>query len=169
VSLRLVCVDDAEFIVRLRSDESKGKYLSASDNYLAAQRAWITEYKERELAGSEYYFVIQGVDGECLGVVRLYDFQGDSFCWGSWIMKPGAPSYAAIESALTVYEIAFGELHFKQSHFDVRKKNEKVVGFHKRFGAEVVNEDADNWYFVITEENYASAKLRYSKFWMRGV
>lgn len=164
VSLRLATVGDAEFIAELRSDESKSRFLSQGDYSVDAQRIWIEEYKARELAGTEYYYVIQGKEMERFGVVRLYDFQGDSFCWGSWIIKSGAPSYIAIESALSVYEIAFNELGFRQAHFDVRKKNEKVVSFHKRFGAQETKEDSENWYFKISKENYKKTRDRYSKF-----
>ena len=136
--LRLAEPDDAAFILELRLDASKSKYLSPVPNDLAAQRQWLIDYKYREQAGAEYYFVIESLAQEPLGVVRLYDFQGESFCWGSWILKPSAPALAAIESALAVYETAFGTLGFTRSHFHVRKGNDKVRDFHLRFGAHIV-------------------------------
>ncbi|MGQ7116015.1 hypothetical protein ACUOFC_65445, partial [Escherichia sp. TWPC-MK] len=49
-----------------------------------------------------------------------------------------------MESALLVYHFAFVELGFEQSHFDVRKNNEKVIEFHKKMGAiEVSNNELD--------------------------
>lgn len=66
----------------------------------------------------------------------------DSFCWGSWIIKDSSPSYVAIESALCIYEFAFNTLGFRQSHFDVRKNNVKVVAFHQRCKARIVREDS---------------------------
>jgi len=117
---KLVSLNDAEFILSLRLDENKNKHLSSVANNLNAQKEWIESYKKREENNLEYYYIIV-IGEEKLGTVRLYDFKGDSFSWGSWILKKGVPPYAAIESALLVYEIAFYKLGFKCSHFDVRK------------------------------------------------
>ena len=163
ISFRLVSLNDAEFILSLRVDESKNKHLSSVENDLNAQKEWIESYKKREKNNLEYYYIIV-IGKEKLGAVRLYDFKGDSFSWGSWILKKGAPPYAAIESALLVYEIAFYKLGFKRSHFDVRKGNKKVVDFHSRFGGNIVSEDELNYYFNITKETYENTKKRYKKF-----
>lgn len=88
--------------------------------------------------------------------MRVYDLQPDSFCWGSWLIKDNAPTTTAIESALLLY--GFGELSYKKAHFDVRKGNERVIAFHKRFGAQVVNEDELNLYFNYPLENYLKIK-----------
>lgn len=164
VRLRLAVEADAEFILSLRQDATRNRHLSSVDDDVDRQRAWLRDYKLREREGREYYFLILGEDDEPLGTVRLYDFQGDSFCWGSWILKQGAPAFAAIESALMVYEIAFGRLPFSRSHFDVRKANRKVVDFHLRFGARVVGEDALNYYFSYDRETYLATKARYGRF-----
>ncbi len=99
-----------------------------------------------------------------LGLVRVYDLKKDSFCWGSWLIKNGAPKSTAIESSLQIYEFGFGELGFQQSHFDVRKENQKVVVFHERFGAVRVNEDELNYYFIFKESTYQNTKRKYKKF-----
>ena len=82
-----------------------------------------------------------------IGTIRLYDPQGDSFCWGSWILAQGSPASAAMESALMVYAYAVDYLGFTAAHFDVRRGNERVWRFHERFGAVRVRETAlDYWY-----------------------
>lgn len=164
ISFHLVDIHDAEFILKLRSDKQKNRHLSSAQCSIEAQKNWIIEYKKREHIKQEYYYIISNLDAEDLGVVRLYDFKKDSFCWGSWILKSGAASYAAIESALLVYEIAFNQLGFLQSHFDVRKENTKVVKFHQRFGASIIKEDPLNYYFVIEKSTYNLAKSKYKKF-----
>jgi RimJ/RimL family protein N-acetyltransferase len=164
LQLRLAQVSDAEFILSLRLDASKNQYLSAVTNDLQAQRDWLAKYKVREQARQEYYFIIESHALEPLGVVRLYDFQGDSFCWGSWILKPGAPALAAIESALAVYETAFYALGFQRSHFEVRKGNSKVMDFHLRFGAVVVHEDDLEHHFCFEKLTYERTRLRYQRF-----
>lgn len=163
INLRLVEVSDAKFIYDMRQD-SKSKYLSVVNSGVESQVKWIKEYKKREFKGNEYYFVIESKEKESLGLVRLYDFRDDSFCWGSWIIKDNAPSSCAIESVLSVYDFAFYELGFKRSHFDVRKNNDKVIAFHKRFGAIIIGEDNENYYFNFTLQEYNETRKKYIKF-----
>lgn len=164
INLRTVEIEDARFIYDMRQNLIKTKYLSKIDSSVKQQENWINNYKAREEKKEEFYFVIESKGNERLGLVRMYDFQEDSFCWGSWLIKDGAPKTTAIESALQVYEFGFYELNFKQSHFDVRKGNEKVISFHKRFGANVVSEDDMNYYFRFTEERYRATKEKYKRF-----
>lgn len=164
ISFRLANPSDAKFILNLRMDAKKNLYLSRVSNDLDAQRGWLENYKLREQRKEEFYFIIQGNELRDLGVVRIYDFRGDSFCWGSWILCDDAPSYAAIESALLVYEIAFYDLGFQRSHFDVRKKNLRVLDFHQRFGAIITDEDEENYYLTISKDTYETTRQRYRKF-----
>lgn len=65
---------------------------------------------------------------------------------------------------MCVYDFAFYELGFAQSHFDVRKDNLKAVAFHKRFGAIIINEDDEDYYFKFTLEDYVKMRKKYAKF-----
>jgi len=163
ITFRLIEIKDAEFILSLRLNPKKNKFLSPVKNNIKNQERWIEAYKEREKEKQEYYYIIMN-EGEQLGVVRLYDFQRDSFSWGSWLLKEGAPAYGAIESALLVYEIGFFKLRFKSSHFDVIKHNEKVIKFHIKFGASVVHKDNEKYYFNIDKNTYSEIKVKYRKF-----
>lgn len=163
INLRLVEVSDAKFIYDMRQG-FKSQYLSVINSDIEVQIKWIKEYKKREFKGSEYYFVIESKNNESLGLVRLYDFRDDSFCWGSWIIKDGAPPNCAIESVLCVYDFAFYKLGFKRSHFDVRKNNDKVIAFHKKFGAIIIGEDDENYYFNFALEDYVKTRKKYAKF-----
>jgi RimJ/RimL family protein N-acetyltransferase len=164
INLVSVTPDDAEFILSLRLDVNRGRYLSKIENDLQAQREWINSYLTRERRGEEYYFVITEKSGERLGTVRVYDFKGDSFSWGSWVMRPGNPSYAAIESALCVYEFAFVALGFARCHFEVRKENQKVIAFHTRFGAAIVGEDDLHYNFELSRIDYLATRKKYVKY-----
>lgn len=97
-------------------------------------------------------------------MVRLYDAQDNSFCWGSWILKEGSPSYAAIEPALIVYSYAIGYLGFEQAHFEVRKENTHVWQFHERFGAELVNETEQDRFYILHKQEILKSQQRYKKF-----
>lgn len=164
LSFRFARPADAEFILSLRTDSKKNQHLSATGSDVEAQRRWLDAYIERERTGTEYYFVIGTLGGEPCGVVRLYDFRGNSFCWGSWILADNAPRKAAIESALLVYEFAFGQKGFEQSHFDVRLGNEKALAFHDRFGATRTTTDDLNQYFVYPKARYVADRPKYVPF-----
>lgn len=160
INLRDVEVSDAEFILTLRLDAELNQYLSATVADTEKQREWIRSYKKRE---QEWYFIIENKQHEPVGSVRIYDVQGDSFCWGSWIVIKSARAYASVESAMLLYDYAFFTLGFAKSHFDVRKENNKVVAFHQRFGAEIVSEDAENYYFNFTRNAYEKTREKYSR------
>jgi RimJ/RimL family protein N-acetyltransferase len=164
INLRSVSLEDAQFILDLRLDEHLSRHISSVEDNLHHQVAWIQKYLEREQFKQEYYFIIQSKGADRYGTVRLYDFRGPSFCWGSWILKKESPSSAAIESALLLYEFAFNTLGFDRSHFDVRKENAKVVAFHTRFGAKIIREDELNYYFHFTRAEYEKTRLRYTKY-----
>jgi len=167
IIMKLVEIDeDADFIFRLRKD--KGKFLSKSTSW-NEHINFLRHYKEKEKKGEEYYFVIlHKLTKEKLGVVRMYDFRTidkrKSFCWGSWIIKDNAPKFTAIESALQIYNFGFYELGFEMSHFDVRKENVKVVNFHRRFGAKIVKEDNENYYFHFLKRDFENIKKKYKKY-----
>jgi len=64
---------DAEFILKLRTDPVKGKYLSATAADIDLQSAWLEKYKADD---SQVYFIIEDQNGERYGTVRLYDVKG---------------------------------------------------------------------------------------------
>lgn len=164
INLRTLEALDAEFIFKLRSDKDKTRFISQISGTVLDQKKWISDYKVRELNKEEFYFLIESKDSMRLGTLRLYDFKKNSFCWGSWIVLEGSPNYTAIESALLLYEFGFNRLNFLESHFDVRKKNTKVVKFHKRFGATIISEDDLDYFFRYKKEDYERIKEKYKRY-----
>ena len=164
INLRLAEVTDATFIFELRKNSTKTKYLSQVNGDIANQEQWLREYKKREVEKIEYYFIIESKGNVSLGLVRIYDLQKDSFSWGSWLIKEDAPKSTAIESALQVYEFGFYFLGFKNVHFEVRKGNEKVIAFHKRFGAKTVSENDIEYFFTFSRNDYEVTKEKYKRY-----
>ena len=164
LNLRTVAIEDAEFIYNMRQNQNKTKYLSKVTGTVESQKEWIKNYKQREEEKKEFYFVIESKDKRKLGLVRMYDFQDNSFCWGSWLIKEDAPKSTAIESALQIYEFGFYSLGFEKSHFDVRKENDKVIAFHQRFGAKIVDEDELDYFFNFEKRDYEIIKEKYKRY-----
>ncbi len=158
IRLRLIDIKDAEFVLGLRLDGRYNQFLSVVKPDLIAQRQWILEYKNEELAGRQYYFIIERIDGIPCGTVRIYDIRDDSFCWGSWILNENKTRYSAVESAFLVYDFGFDKLGFNKAHFEVVKQNKRVVSFHKKMGAFEVGEDETNIYFEITRQSVQAIK-----------
>lgn len=162
--LRLACELDAEFLLKLRLDSSRNQNISATSDDLGAQVAWMRGYAERYAAGREAYFIIE-VAGEPQGCLRLYDYlpERNSFCWGSWVIKPGAPAQTAHQSAIITYDLAFGALGFTRAHFDVRQANSSVWKFHEKMGARLVREDSLNRHYEYELQEYRLARIRLTK------
>ncbi|MDR0822454.1 MAG: GNAT family N-acetyltransferase [Endomicrobium sp.] len=161
INLRDVKVSDAEFILALRTNEDKNKFLHKTDNDLNKQIDYINAYKEKI---NEWYFLIETKDKKQIGTIRIYDVIGDDFCWGSWLITNEALITAALESALLIYEYAFYTLGFNRVHFDVRKGNEKVAAFHKSFGAKIMKESDTDYFFTYSKEDYEFIRPKYCKF-----
>jgi len=164
INMRTVEMEDAPFVYTMRQVASKTRYLSKVIGTVDDQKAWIKSYKQREEQRKEFYFVVASKENEKLGLVRMYDFKDDSFCWGSWLIKEHAPKSTAIESALQIYEFGFYGLGFEKSHFDVRKGNDKVIAFHQRFGAKVVSEDELDYFFNFEKSDYEITKEKYKRY-----
>ena len=160
LSFRNADVADAAFILSLRTDSEKSRYLSAVSAECADQQAWLVRYAQ---ADDQAYFIIE-FQGEPIGTVRLYDPQGDSFCWGSWVLANTRPSQAAMESALMVYAYAVDHLGFKAAHFDVRKGNQRVWQFHERFGAERTVATELDYFYQLDGDAIAASRQRYQRF-----
>ena len=164
INMRTVEIDDAEFVYTMRQDQNKTKYLSKVSGTIQNQKEWIAQYKKREADKKEFYFFIEAKNAEKLGLVRIYDLKDKYFCWGSWLIKEDAPKFTAIESALQIYEFGFYTLGFERSHFDVRKGNDRVIAFHQRFGAKIINEDELNYFFNFEKSDYEMIKQKYGKY-----
>ena len=164
INMRTVEIEDAEFIYKMRQRTDKIKYLSKVNGTINNQKEWIKDYKIRENKKEEFYFILESKKNEKLGLVRMYDFKDDSFCWGSWIIKKNAPKTTAIESALQIYEFGFYNLGFEKSHFDVRKGNDKVIAFHQRFRAKIIDENELDYFFDYREKDYRIIREKYGRY-----
>ena len=164
ISLKLVSIDDAKFIIDIRSDKNLSKYLSPTTQNLYDQKKWIEEYKKREHNKKEFYFIIKIKNNISLGTIRIYNIFDDIFTWGSWILIKDSPNYAALESALTLYSFAFDKMKFIKSTFDVKKENIKVIKIHEKLGAKITNEDNENVYFEFNLQDFEYIKKKFIKF-----
>ncbi len=150
-NIREVEIGDAEFILSLRCDEKKSRFLHKTEYNIEAQQNYI---KSKKGLSTEWYFIIEDKNNIPIGTYRIYDLKEDSFCIGSWLMVDGATPEQTLEGEYLVKMFAFQQTGFQKFHFDVRKDNKKVLRFHKMFGAKQTGETDLDYLFKCTKEDY---------------
>ncbi|MEN9814554.1 MAG: hypothetical protein RLZZ412_536, partial [Verrucomicrobiota bacterium] len=88
----------------------------------------------------------------------------DAYCWGSWIIRPGAPAATSLRSLILAYDLAFGPLGFAKARFNVRQANVSVWKFHEKTGAQVVRSDALDRLYEFDFQRYRMARGWLTKF-----
>lgn len=160
VTLREVSYDDIDFILSLRCDEKKAKYLHKTEYNPEAQKDYLKAYFEKK---DEWYFISLNKEGEKIGTYRIYDIKGDSFCFGSWLMIDGVSPVESFETDFLVRMYGFNDLGFNKIHFDVRKDNKKVWRYHMSLGAVLVGETDIDYLFELTKEDYLKKATKFMK------
>ena len=168
LNVRLVNEEDAEFIVNLRTDPQLGMYLCKISNDIDKQIEWIREYKKREIAGIDYYFIYY-LNGLPIGVNRILNIGKDSWMGGSLVFKKNCGAGTPILAALIQYYIAF-EILDKYVHFGrIFKNNKKGMKFNRFLGVDVVCEDENEVFIILTKKIYLKTKDKLEKIFLRPV
>lgn len=125
--LRPISEGDAEYIVNLRStDSKKQKYLNPISADVDAQRVWL---RKRSQNDGDYYFLVQDrFTQKNVGLIGLYDIEEGRAEWGRWIIEDG--SLAAIESVNLLMAFGFNELNLSEIYCRTVAENVSVVKFH---------------------------------------
>jgi RimJ/RimL family protein N-acetyltransferase len=154
IILRTVVEDDAEFIVRLRTHERLGRYISATSSDIEEQRNWIIDYLDREKTGKEYYFICVDKNGNRFGTCRIYDIQPGSFICGSWVFDESAPKDYAIKTEILTKEFAFEKTQASFFYGENRKDNKKVNRYNLTYSPELIGTDELNYYYKFTRDKF---------------
>ena len=133
--VRLVRENDAAFILSLRTDPKLSRFIHPTENNEEKQRVYIQVYKEREKLGIDYYFIFF-LQGEPVGVARIYNIQETTFTFGSWLFKEGLPYWVSIAGAIIAREFAFEKLG-KEKEIEAdgtHEDNKGVISFSRMLG-----------------------------------
>lgn len=164
IKLRLVEETDADFIIDIRTDSSKSRFISATNSDVEKQKLWIREYKKREKAEEEFYFICIDDHEIKFATYRLYNKNENSIEIGSFVSKPlydNPINVIKVDVILKAY--VFEELNFEKLKFEVRKENKSVVNYHKKFHPTLVDEDELNYYFVLEKKDFLANKIKFEK------
>lgn len=158
LDVRLVDVQDAEFIVNIRN-LSKSKYIHQTSIDIHKQEQWILDYKQREMQGDEYYFIFIR-NNERLGTSRVYgvDRENKTLTTGSWVFGPQAASTDAVLANFITRELTFELFPDYRYLFDVMKGNKQVLRFHKMFNPISIGETEDSYLFELNVDEYNKKK-----------
>lgn len=131
-ALRPVELDDAAYIVGVRSDPEHTRWLHPVPSDVGLQEAWLEAYFRRP---GDYYFVVERISTRAPeGLISIYDIDPVAChgTWGRWLLRRG--SLAATESALLVYRVAFDVLGLESVSALSVLMNQPVVSFHESCG-----------------------------------
>lgn len=159
---RLVIEDDAEFILKLRTNKTLTKHIHSTEDDIEKQISWIRDYKKREEEGREYYF-LYSKDSVPIGVSRIsniYEYYG---LGGSWLCSPDNETEVSMATPFVANDIIFGIIGLDYYVMDVRKANKHVWKFHKSCGAQKIGESEIDYYFYLYKDDYYSKRDKFIK------
>lgn len=155
---------DAAFIVGIRTNAKKSRFISATSTDILAQQKWLKEYKDREKRGEEHYFIAIDEGGEPFATYRIYNFRNDTVEIGSFVTTPDYDKpINVVKLDILIKEYVFEVLKYKQLNFEVRKQNFSVVNYHKKFQPLIIAEDERNFYFSQKKEIFEINKSKFLK------
>ncbi len=113
LTYRFVNENDASFIVELRTDPIKSRYIGSTDGSVDKQKEWIRQYKEREHEGVDYYFIFFWGTIPA-GVTRIYNIEDNHYIHGSWVFANNVPPFCSLAAAVIAREIAYDTLELEE-------------------------------------------------------
>ncbi|MDX9746407.1 MAG: GNAT family N-acetyltransferase [Syntrophales bacterium] len=159
LTMRLITEADAEFIVSLRSDPERTKYMVTLEDNIEKQREWIREYKRRETEGSDYYFIYFNAENNPIGLNRAshIDYINKTCVASSFIVVEGL-KYEAIVMLLIRFEVMFDVLKIETFQAECHKDNKKVVRIMELFGYKPYGETKKGFLqMVLTKEAHEAS------------
>ncbi|MGJ1436867.1 GNAT family N-acetyltransferase [Sphingobacterium siyangense] len=146
---------DASFIISIRTDKRKSRFISATDENVDSQVSWINQYKTREKLNMEYYFIGVDEENEKFGTYRIYNINDNNAEIGSWVTRPGyKKAQNAIKLDIIIKEFVFEQLGFEQLNFRVNKSNSSVLRYHKMFGPSILQESEEEIFFLLRKDEF---------------
>jgi hypothetical protein len=167
LKFRFVQEEDASFLVQLRTDPIKAKYISTTDTDIEKQRLWIREYKIREKSKSEFYFIVTDEENVEFATYRLYNRTEDTIEIGSFISIPAYSNPINIVKVdIIMKSYVFDILGYNSLNFEVRKENKAVILYQRKFRPKLFKEDNENYYFMLDRAAFGENKYKFVKFFL---
>ena len=152
LTYRFVDEGDAKFIVDLRTNPIKSRYIGNTDDSVVGQREWIRKYKEREHEGEDYYLIYY-FGTIPAGVNRIYGIEEDHFIHGSWVFADNVPPFCSLAAAIIAREIAYDilGLEVEIDTSGIHEDNQGVLQVSRMLGADFCGtRESENGLFLLS-------------------
>ena len=160
VNIREVSIDDAKFILDLRTSE-RAKFLHHTEYNIQAQIDYIKYYLTLD---DEWYFIIEDKEHNPIGTDRIITKDKNTFETASTIMVPEATPIQVIEMTRLILLYAFCVLGFSKHYAYTMKTNEQINKLNLLQGMKIKREDDNFYYFETTIDDYKWIKKEKEKF-----
>ena len=161
-----VNINDADYILKLRTEEREDNHLMLTQNSIEKQKEYLTNYKKRfELQEEIYFKVFDVAKNQFKGFVRLTEIQSKtSFGWESAVLEKSSSPNLFIDLMLMIFNIGFDYLDRDVcGPWKVKKGFKKMMKIHEIIGmTEILNENED-FYELIVRKNKYKEKANYFK------
>lgn len=160
VELKSITLDDVQFSFDIRSAPENRETVGVVAKSVEDQRKYI-EWQMKE--PDDYYFVIYNRKGEKIGLIGLYDIQGDTAEMGREVCSGNCVE--VIESEILVEDFAMDVLGLKTLHSVIYANNAKHLKNQKLNGQKPVRKEirsgVECYYFEneITKDSPKRRKL----------
>ena len=136
IRIRPATLDDAEFLLSLRTHPELSRFLGTVKNCIDSQVQWMESYLKKD---DDFLFLIESDSGTPMGSIGIYGFeksqtQGLSAEWGRWVILPEY-NIGPISSFL-LFSIAFDEIGLDEVWCRTIRDNPKVIRFHNSYAAQ---------------------------------
>ncbi len=158
VELKSITLDDVQFSFDIRSAPENRETVGVVAKSVEDQRKYI-EWQMKE--PDDYYFVIYNRKGEKIGLIGLYDIQGDTAEMGREVCCGNCVE--VIESEILVEDFAMDVLGLKTLHSVIYANNAKHLKNQKHNGQKPVRTEIRSGvecYYFVTELSKDSPKRR---------
>lgn len=180
VNLREAEIDDSEFILNLRTDPDKAKYIHSTDPDLGKQIQYMKRYKTLD---NDWYFIIEDKNGASIGTNAVYPYPIFTENWrdkvasihyneevgvmgtGRWLMVNNLNPVMGMESDILIKDFFFNVLNLPFTPMLIHKENLSVLKFHQTWGAKIIGwrEDIKQHMLELTKEDYLKTKTVFER------
>ena len=138
LKVRLINENDADFILSLRANLERTKYMVTLDKNIDKQRRWIRQYKKRESEGLDYYFIYSNLEDKPIGLNRISRINTlNKTAKDASLIAIKGLEYEALKMIIIRNEIALNSLGLEKLWGEVHKKNINAIKIFRLFGYEI--------------------------------
>ena len=151
-SLRNSHLSDCKYILTLRTNPILSMHLNKVENNLDKSKNFILNQRTSK---NKLSLTIIDKNNKRLGFFTGFTVFGDNkFDPGGWIMPINVQANVKICSLVLAFEIGFNIFNIPKALLRVRKGNIKIIKFHQKMGATIIDSDENLEYLIMDRETY---------------